>query len=91
MGDSSRYSCRRHFLNLADKLTPHLHHITGVDHETHADRQSNLNKVMLFVMAIAIHNLPEGIAAVLDLEVKISAMQLQLRWVLLYKTFRKEW
>ena len=51
------------FLNLADKLTPHLHHITGVDHETHADRQSNLNKVMLFVMAIAIHNLPEGIAA----------------------------
>ena len=52
-----------YFLNLADKLTPHLHHITGVDHETHADRQSNLNKVMLFVMAIAIHNLPEGIAA----------------------------
>ena len=44
-------------------VTPHLHHITGVDHETHADRQSNLNKVMLFVMAIAIHNLPEGIAA----------------------------
>ncbi len=52
------------FLNLADKLTPHLHHITGVDHETHADRQSNLNKVMLFVMAIAIHNLPEGMVIV---------------------------
>ena len=51
------------FLNLADKLTPHLHHITGMDQEAHADRQNNLNKVMLFVMAIAIHNLPEGIAA----------------------------
>lgn len=51
------------FLNLADKLTPHLHHITGMHQEAHADRQNHLNKVMLFVMAIAIHNLPEGIAA----------------------------
>ncbi len=51
------------FLNAADKLTPHLHHITGLDREAHQDRQSQLNKVMLFVMAIAIHNLPEGIAA----------------------------
>lgn len=51
------------FLNFADKLTPHLHHITGMDQEAHSDRQSQLNKVMLFVMAIAIHNLPEGIAA----------------------------
>ena len=31
-----------------------------MDREAHADRQSQLNKVMLFVMAIAIHNLPEG-------------------------------
>ena len=51
------------FLNLADKITPHLHHITGVDQESHSDKQDQLNKVMLFVMAIAIHNLPEGIAA----------------------------
>ena len=50
-------------LNFADKLTPHLHRITGLDQEAHADKQSHLNKVMLFVMAIAIHNLPEGIAA----------------------------
>ena len=51
------------FLNFADKITPHLHHITGVDQEEHSDKQNQLNKVMLFVMAIAIHNLPEGIAA----------------------------
>lgn len=51
------------FLNLADRATPHLHHITGVDQETHTESQNHLNKVMLFVMAIAIHNLPEGIAA----------------------------
>ena len=78
------------FLNLADKLTPHLHHITGVDHETHADRQSNLNKVMLFVMQLQSIIFRKGLRPVLDLEVKISAMQLQLRWVLLYKTFRKD-
>lgn len=51
------------FLNLTDKFTPHLHHLTGMEQEAHADSQSRLNKVMLFVMAIAIHNLPEGIAA----------------------------
>lgn len=50
------------FLNLADRLTPHLHHITGMDSEYHRNG-SSLNKVMLFVMAIAIHNLPEGLAA----------------------------
>lgn len=51
------------FLNFSDKVTPHLHHITGMDQEAHSDKQNQLNKVMLFVMAIAIHNLPEGIAA----------------------------
>ncbi len=51
------------FLNFADKITPHLHHITGVDQETHSEHQDSLNKIMLFVIAIAIHNLPEGIAA----------------------------
>lgn len=50
------------FLNLADKLTPHLHHLTGVLEEEH-ENNAALNKVMLFVLAIAIHNLPEGLAA----------------------------
>ncbi len=49
------------FLTLIDKLVPHLHKLAGVDIEPHGD--TNLNKVLLFVMAIAIHNLPEGIAA----------------------------
>ena len=48
-------------LNLADKLVPHLHGLMGAESETH--NNANLNKVLLFVMAIAIHNLPEGIAA----------------------------
>lgn len=48
-------------LNLIDKLVPHLHKMVGVDSETH--HNANLNKVLLFVTAIAIHNLPEGIAA----------------------------
>ncbi len=48
-------------LNLTDKLVPHLHGMMGVESEEH--NNSSLNKVLLFVLAIAIHNLPEGIAA----------------------------
>ncbi len=48
-------------LNLIDKLVPHLHKLAGNDIEEH--RNADLSKVLLFVMAIAIHNLPEGIAA----------------------------
>ena len=48
-------------LNLIDKLVPHVHKMAGVDGEKHAN--TNVSKVLLFVMAIAIHNLPEGIAA----------------------------
>ena len=48
-------------LNLIDKLVPHLHKLAGADVEAH--HNANLGKVMLFVSAIAIHNLPEGIAA----------------------------
>ena len=49
-------------LNLIDKLTPHLHRLVGTDIECHSCNE-NISKVLLFVAAIAIHNLPEGIAA----------------------------
>ena len=49
-------------LNFIDRLVPHMHHMVGVDSEAHPNN-ANLNKVLLFVTAIAIHNLPEGIAA----------------------------
>ena len=48
-------------LNLIDKIVPHLHKLVGTDIEEH--NNANLSKVLLFVTAIAIHNLPEGIAA----------------------------
>ena len=50
-------------LNLIDKLVPHLHKLTGVEPESHPEQNARLDKVLLFVIAIAIHNLPEGIAA----------------------------
>ena len=51
-------------LNAIDKLVPHLHKLAGasVDDGNKA-MESNVSKVILFVTAIAIHNLPEGIAA----------------------------
>ena len=48
-------------LNVIDKLVPHLHKLAGSDIESHNNQ--NLSKILLFVTAIAIHNLPEGIAA----------------------------
>ncbi len=50
------------FLNLLDLITPHMHKITGLEQEAHANNAS-LNKILLFVMAIALHKLPEGMAA----------------------------
>ena len=49
-------------LNIIDKLVPHLHKLSGGEEELHKHNK-DINKVILFVLAIAIHNLPEGIAA----------------------------
>ena len=49
-------------LNLIDKVVPHLHKLIGSDIEDHVHNKG-LSRVLLFVTAIAIHNLPEGIAA----------------------------
>ena len=48
-------------INIIDKFVPHLHRLTGKDIESH--RSTKIDKVLLFVTAIAIHNFPEGIAA----------------------------
>ncbi len=63
-------------LNLVDKLVPHLHRlsdteccigVTSLDQDGgncgDVEKCVKLNKVFLVVSAIAIHNLPEGIAA----------------------------
>lgn len=52
-------------LNLVDKLVPHLHGLAGgaSAEEMHPENTARLNKVLLFVIAIGIHNFPEGIAA----------------------------
>lgn len=49
------------FLNVIDFFTPHLHRITGLDMEQHVNNKT-IDRILLFVMAIAIHKLPEGIA-----------------------------
>lgn len=49
-------------MKLIDVLVPHLHKIADKDIEPHG-RNRSIDKVLLFVLAIAIHNFPEGIAA----------------------------
>lgn len=48
-------------VGLLDYLTPHLHNLTGIEPEHHRGNSST-GKVLLFVMAIAIHKFPEGVA-----------------------------
>ena len=63
-------------ISLLDKLVPHLHNPDGEENEEHQGNEAldrsllktdsgdaRANKILLFVLAIAIHNLPEGIAA----------------------------
>lgn len=49
-----------------DKITPHLHHIAGVEstgsEERHPHAGKSIDRVLLFVIAIAIHKFPEGLA-----------------------------
>ncbi len=54
--------CGALFLNVLDLVTPHLHHITGLDPEEHRNN-NRINRILLFVMAIALHKFPEGMAA----------------------------
>ena len=48
-------------LNLLDRAVPRLRGLSGAEREGRDD--ARLDRVLLFVAAIAIHNLPEGIAA----------------------------
>lgn len=47
-----------------DKLVPHIHQLAGIDPDGHngGTVRKSADKVLLFVLAIAIHKLPEGIA-----------------------------
>ena len=48
-------------ISALDYFTPHLHHLTGTDTEEHRNNKSH-NRILLFVLAIAIHKMPEGMA-----------------------------
>lgn len=53
-------------ISAIDLVTPHLHHITGLAEEApeehHMNRGRSIDRILLFVIAIAIHKLPEGMA-----------------------------
>ncbi len=51
------------FLLLLDRLVPRLYRIAGINNEKHIPNDARIDKILLFVLAIAVHNLPEGLAA----------------------------
>lgn len=50
-------------INILDRFVPYLKKLAGISEGKLSDNSKRIDKVLLFVMAIAIHNLPEGIAA----------------------------
>lgn len=48
-------------ISLLDRTVPHLHRIAGLDTEKHRSNGS-VGKTLLFVTAIALHKIPEGLA-----------------------------
>ena len=54
-------------IGVLDKVTPHLHHVTGLGanecEEYHGPHNRSIDRILLFVIAIAIHKFPEGLAA----------------------------
>lgn len=48
-------------VSLLDRFIPHLHRLAGVDTEEHRHNAS-IGKILLFVFAIALHKIPEGLA-----------------------------
>jgi ZIP family zinc transporter len=48
-------------ISLLDRFIPHLHRIAGIDFEEHRSNGS-IGKALLFVAALAIHKIPEGLA-----------------------------
>jgi len=56
-------ACGAVCLTLFDRVVPHMHKLVGADNENHPANSQRVDKVLLFVVAIAIHNFPEGIAA----------------------------
>ena len=49
-------------VSVLDRITPHLHRLAGVDQEQHTNNRSTA-RTLLFITAIAIHKIPEGLAA----------------------------
>lgn len=48
-------------ISLLDRFVPHLHRIAGIDFEKHRSN-GTIGKALLFVAALAIHKIPEGLA-----------------------------
>lgn len=48
-------------ISLLDRFIPHLHRLAGIDFEAHHNNGS-IAKTLLFVAALALHKIPEGLA-----------------------------
>lgn len=50
------------FISMIDRFVPHIHFDNGEIRESQTKSKSSSNKTLLLIIAIAIHNIPEGLA-----------------------------
>ena len=56
------------FISLLDYFTPHLHSLCGLEDTEHHPCHMSTDRVLLFVLAIALHKFPEGLATGISVE-----------------------
>jgi ZIP family zinc transporter len=49
------------FIGVLDRIVPHLHRLAGIETDS-ANERKGVAKILLFVTAIALHKIPEGLA-----------------------------
>lgn len=54
--------CGACFMSLLDRMVPHIHQLLGWENEI-VSQKKQIDRAILFLLAMAIHNLPEGLAA----------------------------
>jgi len=69
--------CGVMLVGFLDYVTPHLHNLTGIDPEAHKG-PSSVDRILLFVLAIAIHKFPEGMATGIALDDTITGNSLAI-------------
>ena len=74
-------------LSEIDRFVPHTHFHNGEFHDSHT--KSNKSRIFLIVIAIAIHNIPEGLATGMALSADVTSSGLTIVTSMMLQKFQR--